>query len=91
MDERRRGDLSDEQWSELETALTLGKGTCNTMGTASTMGVICEGLGLAFPGSTSIPAGDDRHLDIARSVGERIVALVNDRHHAQRAGVPALH
>jgi len=30
--------LSDEQWSELETALTLGKGTCNTMGTASSWG-----------------------------------------------------
>lgn len=76
-DQRRGGDLSDEQWSELETALTLGKGTCNTMGTASSMGVICEGLGLAFPGSTSIPAGDARHVDIAGNVGARIVALVN--------------
>jgi dihydroxy-acid dehydratase len=75
-DERRRGDLSDEEWSELEEALTLGKGTCNTMGTASSMGAICEALGLAWPGSTSIPAGDPRHLDVARSIGQRIVALV---------------
>lgn len=76
-DERRRGELSDDEWVELERALTLGKGTCNTMGTASSMGAICEALGLAWPGSTSIPAGDPRHLDIARSVGARIVALVN--------------
>src|SRR6202167_1634582 len=75
-DERRRGELSDEEWGELERALTLGKGTCNTMGTASSMGAICEALGPAWPGSTSIPAGDPRHLDVARQVGERIVALV---------------
>jgi dihydroxy-acid dehydratase len=74
-DERRAGELSDEQWSALEDALALGKGTCNTMGTASSMGVICEGLGLAFPGSTSIPAGDARHVDVAKRVGERIVHL----------------
>jgi dihydroxyacid dehydratase/phosphogluconate dehydratase len=68
--------LNDDEWRELEVALTLGKGTCNTMGTASSMGAICEALGLAWPGSTSIPAGDPRHLDVARHVGERIVALV---------------
>jgi dihydroxy-acid dehydratase len=75
-DERRRGDISDEQWGELERALTLGKGTCNTMGTASSMGAICEALGLAWPGSTSMSAGDPRHVEVARRVGERIVALV---------------
>jgi dihydroxy-acid dehydratase len=75
-DERRRSELSDAEWAELEEALTLGKGTCNTMGTASSMGAICEALGLAWPGSTAIPAGDPRHLDIARHVGNRIVELV---------------
>src|ERR1039457_2113345 len=75
-DERRPGELSDEAWSGLESALTLRKGTCNTMGTASSMGAICEALGLAWPGSTSIPAGDPRHLSIAHNVGQRIVSLV---------------
>jgi dihydroxy-acid dehydratase len=75
-DERRAGHLSDEEWAEFEAALTLGRGTCNTMGTASTMGIICETLGLAWPGSTSIPAGDARHLEVARQVGERIVHMV---------------
>ncbi len=75
-DDRRAGRLSDEEWAQLETALTLGRGTCNTMGTASTMGILCETLGVAWPGSTSIPAGDPRHLDVARRVGERIVEMV---------------
>jgi dihydroxy-acid dehydratase len=45
------------------------------MGTASTMGALAETLGLAWPGSTTIPAGDGRHLHVARHVGERAVAL----------------
>lgn len=75
-DLRRAGELSDERWADLEEKLTLGRGTCNTMGTASSMGAICETLGLAWPGSTSIPAGDPRHVDIARRVGARSVELV---------------
>ena len=75
-DQRRAGELSDERWADLEKALTLGQGSCNTMGTASTMGALCETLGLAWPGSTSIPAGDPRHVEIARSLGERSVELV---------------
>jgi dihydroxy-acid dehydratase len=77
-DQRRAGALSEEEWAEFETALTLGRGTCNTMGTASTMGILCETLGLAWPGSTTIPAGDPRHLDVARRVGRRIVQMVRD-------------
>jgi len=77
-DDRRAGRLSDADWAQFEQALTLGRGTCNTMGTASTMGILCETLGLAWPGSTSVPAGDDRHAHLARLVGARIVAMVRD-------------
>lgn len=85
-DKRRAGELSDEQWSEFETALTLGKGTCNTMGTASTMGILCETLGVAWPAATSMPASDPRHLDAARLVGTRIVQMVRDDVRPSRIG-----
>ena len=75
---RRAGTLSDEEWAQLEVALTLGRGTCNTMGTASTMGALAETLGFAWPGSTSVPAGDARHLDYAQAVGHRIMDMVRD-------------
>lgn len=83
-DQRRSGELSDERWAALEEALTLGKGSCNTMGTASTMGALCEALGLAWPGSTSMPAGDPRHVDVARSLGARSVELVQQGFTATR-------
>ncbi len=77
-DQRRAEQLSDERWAALEQALTLGKGSCNTMGTASSMGAMAEALGLAWPGSTSIPAGDPRHREIAQLLGRRIVELVRE-------------
>jgi dihydroxy-acid dehydratase len=75
---RRAGAVSDEEWAQFEIALTLGRGTCNTMGTASTMGALAETLGLAWPGATSVPAGDVRHLGYAHEVGARIVTMVKE-------------
>ncbi|HEV3187488.1 MAG TPA: dihydroxy-acid dehydratase [Acidimicrobiales bacterium] len=83
-DERRAGQLSDDRWTDLERALTLGKGSCNTMGTASSMGAIGEALGITWPGSSSIPAGDDRHAEIARLIGRRSVELVREGSNASR-------
>jgi len=77
-DERRAGALTDQEWSDLERTLALGRGTCNTMGTASTMGVLAETLGLAWPGATSAPSGDPRHLRYAASLGGRIVDMVRE-------------
>ncbi len=56
-DERRAGRLDDAGWRELERCLACGTGTCNTMGTASTMAILAETLGLMIPGSATIPAG----------------------------------
>jgi len=75
-DERRAGRLDDAGWRELERCLSCGRGACNTMGTASTMAVLSEVLGLMVPGSSSIPAGDPRSAAGARQAGESIVAAV---------------
>jgi dihydroxyacid dehydratase/phosphogluconate dehydratase len=53
--------------------MTRSPGTCNTMGTASTMTAMVEALGLALPGSTAIPAMDAAHPRMATDCGERIV------------------
>jgi len=75
-DERRAGRLDDAGWSELEQCLSCGRGACNTMGTASTMAVLSEVLGLMVPGTSSIPAGDPRSAAAARQAGNAIVAAV---------------
>lgn len=75
-DEYQAGRISEPEWVALEQRMTRSPGTCNTMGTASTMTAIVEALGLALPGSTSIPAMDAAHRRMATSCGERIVQMI---------------
>jgi dihydroxy-acid dehydratase len=79
-DERRAGRLDDDAWAELERCMSCGLGACNTMGTASSMAVLSEVLGLMVPGAASIPAGEERGRDAARAAGRVAVdAVLADR------------
>ncbi|MBL8330629.1 MAG: dihydroxy-acid dehydratase [Rubrivivax sp.] len=75
-DERQAGRISGDEWVQLEARMTRSPGTCNTMGTASTMTGIAEALGFCLPGSTSIPAMDASHPRMAARCGERIVQMI---------------
>jgi dihydroxy-acid dehydratase len=75
-DEYQAGNISADELQHLESRMTRAPGTCNTMGTASTMTGIVEALGLCLPGSTSIPAMDAAHPRMATTCGERIVGMV---------------
>ena len=75
-DERRAGRLDDAGWRELERCLGCAAGTCNTMGTASTMAILAETLGLMIPGSATIPAGDPRAAVAAAEAGRAAVHAV---------------
>jgi dihydroxy-acid dehydratase len=75
-DERRSGRLDDADWAAFEQCLSCGQGACNTMGTASTMAVLSEVLGLMVPGAASIPAGEERGRLAAHSAGRLAVSAV---------------
>lgn len=75
-DDYQAGRITEAEWVHLEGKMTRAPGTCNTMGTASTMTSITEALGLALPGTTSIPAMDAGHTRMATDCGERIVGMV---------------
>jgi len=77
-DELRAGRLTPEDWVELEGVSTRSIGTCNTMGTATTMTAIAETLGMTLPGASSIPAADSAHARMMALAGERIVAMVRE-------------
>jgi dihydroxy-acid dehydratase len=74
--ERRAGRLDEAGWAELEACLSCGLGACNTMGTASTMALLTEALGMALPGTSVAPAGSPESLEAAREAGRRAVELV---------------
>ena len=76
--EKRAGNISDCEWSEMEDGIARSPGHCMTMGTASTMTAIAETLGLSLPGASSIPAVDANHSRMATNCGRRIVQMVFD-------------
>ena len=75
-DERQAGHIDEAEWVQLEARMTRSPGTCNTMGTASTMTSIVEALGLSLTGASSIPAVDSGHVRMAVDCGERIVRMI---------------
>ena len=54
--EKRAGNITDDDWDEIEGGIARSFGTCMVMGTAATMMAIAEALGLSLPGASSIPA-----------------------------------
>ncbi|HEY2817039.1 MAG TPA: L-arabinonate dehydratase [Casimicrobiaceae bacterium] len=74
--EKRAGNITDQQWLEIEEGIARSPGHCMTMGTASTMTSATEALGFTLPGAVSIPAADSRHGRMAAETGRRIVEMV---------------
>ncbi len=77
-DERRAGNIDENEWQELEAGIARSYGHCMTMGTASTMTAIAEALGMCLSGSSSVPAPDANHKRMSASTGRRAVELVNE-------------
>lgn len=75
-DERRAGNISAEEWVNVEAGIARSYGTCMTMGTASTMTAIAEAIGMTLPGASSIPAADANHIRMSSESGRRIVDMV---------------
>ena len=74
----KAGEMSQEDFLEAEQAMSRSSGTCNTMGTASTMASMAEALGMALSGNAAIPAVDSRRRVMAQLTGRRIVDMVKD-------------
>src|SRR3954467_15299563 len=75
-EEVRAGQLSSEDFLRSESAMIRSKGHCNTMGTASTMALLAEALGMVLPGLAGTPAADTRLLEGAHASGRLAVELV---------------
>jgi dihydroxy-acid dehydratase len=75
-DERRAGNISNQEWNDIEAGIARSYGTCMTMGTAATMMAITEAIGMTLPGASSIPAADANHIRMSSECGRRIVEMV---------------
>ncbi|MBX5436538.1 MAG: dihydroxy-acid dehydratase [Alicyclobacillaceae bacterium] len=70
--------LTDEDVTEMSSQAILGPGVCAGMGTANSMHIVVEALGMGLPGSTPVQALSDKMWDVVEKAAERIVQMVWD-------------
>ena len=71
----QRGEISPEKLEWYKRHACPSCGACSFMGTAGTMQVMCEALGLALPGSALLPATCADLRDVARRAGATAMEL----------------
>jgi dihydroxy-acid dehydratase len=75
----RAGDIDEAEINEVNSKLAPTAGTCMVMGTASTMALCSEALGMMLPGSAAIPAVMAERVRNAEATGARAVAIAKER------------
>lgn len=72
----RANRVSEKEILEMEEVVCPGPGACPLMGTANTMQILSEPLGMSLPGTSTIPAVSSHRLRAARESGRQVVELV---------------
>ncbi len=73
----RAGEFTEAEMDAINGRLAPTPGTCMVMGTASTMACLAEALGMALPGSATIPATHADRLRCAEQSGAAAVAAID--------------
>jgi len=74
----RAGKMSAADFLGAERCMSRSRGTCMTMGTASTMACLVEAMGMSLPFNGSIPAVDAHRQAMAHMSGRRIVEMIRE-------------
>ena len=72
----RTGKMSKADLDAAEAAMSRSAGSCMTMGTASTLALLGEAMGIGLPMNGTIPAPDSRRAVLSEQAGKRAVELV---------------
>ncbi|HET7669348.1 MAG TPA: dihydroxy-acid dehydratase, partial [Burkholderiales bacterium] len=72
------GDMQQSELDALERVCLPTLGSCPGQFTANTMAMVAETLGLALPGSATLPAVDGGRNDLARRAGARVMQLLEN-------------
>lgn len=74
----RASKISESDWKEFEACLNCGLGSCNTMGTASSVAMMVEALGLTLPGTSTHAESSPERKAAAYRTGQHIVEMTKN-------------
>lgn len=72
------GKISIQDITDMSEVAVQGPGVCAGMGTANTMHIMAEALGMTLPGSAPVAARSQRMKDLASAAGRRIVGMIDE-------------
>jgi dihydroxy-acid dehydratase len=72
------GGITLEELRGMADNAVLSPGVCAGMGTANSMHIVCEALGMSLPGAAPVLANSPKMMEFVRRSGERIVQMVWD-------------
>ncbi|MEQ9172404.1 MAG: IlvD/Edd family dehydratase [Rhodospirillales bacterium] len=75
----RAGEIDEAEIEDISSKLVPTAGTCGVMGTASTMALMTEAMGMMLPGGAAIPAWASDRLRHAEETGTRAVTLAKEK------------
>ena len=75
---QNRGEEKRRRIKAFENNVCPGPGACSLMGTANTMQILAEAIGMALPGSSTVPAVYAEKLRFAKKTGRKIVEMVKN-------------
>lgn len=73
---KQRGEITAEEFAEIENLAEPCAGSCAMLGTANTMGCMAEAMGMSLPGSAVIPAVYAKRMQVAYETGLAVMGLV---------------
>ncbi|HWI66560.1 MAG TPA: dihydroxy-acid dehydratase, partial [Symbiobacteriaceae bacterium] len=71
-----KGEINEEELVRVTAQYYNGPGVCSFLGTANTMAMVTEALGLSLPGASLLPAESDERVSLVRESGRRVMELV---------------
>lgn len=83
------GEMSQEKFDQLLHSIAPGPGACGMMGTANTMNIIAETMGMSLPGNATTAAESEDLLDIAYRAGKQVMVLWEKQITARQIITPA--
>ena len=75
---KQRGEIGEEEFQRIENLAEPCVGSCAMLGTANTMGMVAEALGMSLPGCAAIPAVDAKRMQAAYETGRAILPLIRN-------------
>ncbi len=72
------GKMSEEELYDFENEASPGCGACGLLGTANSMNILSEVLGISLPWNSTIPAYLSKRKALARKTGQQIMKLIKN-------------